>query len=149
MVKNCPSYRTNVAYIKKSGQNLKVVYLGPERARTVLNVFLLFRMCVFGRKLSFDWNFWHFRFFSDIPRIDKQGFRIFLLTSSGKIFGPFLDIQKGTPVVNQVWNRKRPEYLSFIFRERRYNFAKIYRSSKLLPECMALMHIFPSSCKVY
>ena len=33
-----------------------------------------------------------------------------------------------------------PNYSNFYFCKRPYNFAKMYRTSKLLPECMALAH---------
>ena len=87
-----------------------------------------------------------FSVFSDIPKIDKQGFRTFLLTSFGKIFGPFSYFRKGTPVAKKCRNENVPKYSSFGYRFSRYIFPKLYRIPKLLPKRMALMCICVCMC---
>ena len=69
----------------------------------------------------------------------KQWFRTFSLACFAKIFGTFSGFRKGTPVDKKNRHENVPKYSVFYFRDRRYNFAKLYRSSKALPKRMALM----------
>ena len=57
----------------------------------------------------------------------------------GKIFGKFKDYRNKLSFGTNTDTKNLPKYSSFYFHESRYNFAKLYRSSKLLSERMALL----------
>ena len=59
----------------------------------------------------------------------------------GFIFDLFSGFRKRLSFGFASDHRNIPENSSFYFHESRYNFAKLYRSSKLLPERMALLSI--------
>ena len=51
------------------------------------------------------------------------------------------NFRKGTPVDKERRYENVPNYSVFYFRDRRYNFAKLYRSSKALSKRMALVSV--------